>query len=91
MVLPSLSLLVDFREQQRRRGGRGDEVFVIDKEGTWVEVYSAPHLSTPCCLVEPRAKWGVDDIPEEVWSVYQETGRLVEKIRRKIPKVCQSF
>ena len=88
VVLPSLSLLVDFREQQRRRGGRGNEVYVIDKEGAWVEAYSAPHLSTPCCLAEPRITWKLYDLPDDIWTVYLEAGRLVDKMKGKISKVC---
>jgi polo-like kinase 4 len=37
-ILPSRSLLVDFREGERRRGKKGDYVFVIDPDG--VEVCS---------------------------------------------------
>lgn len=32
-ILPSHSLLVDFRESQRRRGLKGDEVFVVGSDG----------------------------------------------------------
>jgi polo-like kinase 4 len=32
-ILPSRSLLVDFREGERRRGKKGDEVFVVDPSG----------------------------------------------------------
>lgn len=35
-ILPSRSLLVDFREGERRRGKKGDYVFVIDPDGVEV-------------------------------------------------------
>ena len=37
-ILPSHSLLVDFRENQRRRGLRGDEVLMISPTGTSVSL-----------------------------------------------------
>ncbi len=38
-VLPSSSLLVDFREGERRRGKAGDEVLIISPEGAQVDIY----------------------------------------------------
>jgi hypothetical protein len=35
-ILPSRSLLVDFREGERRRGKKGDQVFVADPDGAKV-------------------------------------------------------
>src|SRR5262245_22991562 len=32
-----------------------------------VKVYSAPHLSTPCCLVEPIAVYSTTELPPEYW------------------------
>jgi hypothetical protein len=37
-VLPSHSLLVDFRESERKRGKKGDEVLVIDPAGIQVRI-----------------------------------------------------
>ncbi|KAG6903124.1 hypothetical protein C0995_004671 [Termitomyces sp. Mi166 len=39
-VLPSRSLLVDFRESQRRKGFKGDEVLLIDPNGLKVSIIS---------------------------------------------------
>lgn len=44
-ILPSLSLLVDFREGERRKGRRGDEVFVVDPDGSTVSCFDAVCLN----------------------------------------------
>jgi polo-like kinase 4 len=38
-ILPSRSLLVDFREGERRRGSKGDEVLVVDPSGAEVSIF----------------------------------------------------
>lgn len=40
VVLPSRSLLVDFREGERRKGGKGREVMVISPDGSTVSRFS---------------------------------------------------
>ncbi|KAG6918316.1 hypothetical protein DXG01_015174 [Tephrocybe rancida] len=40
-ILPSHSLLADFRESQRRKGFRGDEVLLIDPDGQKLVLYLA--------------------------------------------------
>jgi polo-like kinase 4 len=102
-ILPSHALLVDFRESQRRKGFKGDEVIVIDSDGSlvWVyvilniladvyveiSVYSAPHLSTPCCLVEPIQQFSVAKLPSTYWKQYNDAGRLINQIKQRTPKV----
>lgn len=86
-VLPSLSLLVDLREGERRKGWKGNEVLVISPDGTDVKVYSAPHLSTPCCLVEPVAQYGVDDLPAVYRKQYATAMKVVNGLKERIPKV----
>jgi len=39
-ILPSHSVLVDFRESQRRRGLVGDEILLIDSDGSKVSQFS---------------------------------------------------
>jgi polo-like kinase 4 len=102
-ILPSHALLVDFRESQRRKGFKGDEVILIDSDGSmvgayvgmnahadvWVKisVYSAPHLSAPCCLVEPIRQFSVANLPSTYWKQYNDAGRLIDQIKQRTPKV----
>ncbi|KAF8644526.1 hypothetical protein AX16_008402 [Volvariella volvacea WC 439] len=102
-VLPSGSLLVDFRECQRKARQKGDEVIVIDKTGNkasglpnafcgliihrQVSVYYAPHLSTPCCLVEPKHTYTLDVLPQAYWKQYNDASKLVDQIKERTPKV----
>ncbi|KAJ7044059.1 hypothetical protein C8F04DRAFT_688068 [Mycena alexandri] len=86
-VLPSHSLLVDLREGERRRGQKGTEVLVIDSQGTKIEVYSAPHLSTPCCLAEPTKRYTIEDLPSTYWRQYNDAALLVERIKQRTPKL----
>ncbi|PBK97648.1 hypothetical protein ARMGADRAFT_647056 [Armillaria gallica] len=86
-VLPSRSLLVDFREGERRRGKAGDEVLIISPEGAQIKVFSAPHLSTPCCLAEPIAEFYIDQLPDKYWKQYNDAGRLIDRIKQRSPKL----
>ncbi|KAJ7505378.1 kinase-like domain-containing protein [Mycena galericulata] len=86
-VLPSYSLLVDLREGERRRGHRGVEVLLIDPQGTGIEIYSAPHLSLPCCLAEPTKRYNIENLPSTYWRQYNDAGLLVERIKQRTPKL----
>ncbi|KAI0644671.1 kinase-like domain-containing protein [Trametes meyenii] len=88
VVLPSRSLLVDFREGERRIGGKGREVLVISPDGRRVQVYDAPHLSTPCCLAEATATYDLQDLPQKYAKLYNDVSRLVDQLKSRIPKVC---
>ncbi|KII84640.1 hypothetical protein PLICRDRAFT_57606 [Plicaturopsis crispa FD-325 SS-3] len=87
MILPSLAVLVDLREGERRKHRKGDEVFVVDREGLEVKVYSAPHLSTPCCLIEPSAIYTLNTLPQSYWKRYSAAKRAVEQIKQKTPQL----
>ncbi|KAJ6508874.1 kinase-like domain-containing protein [Mycena sanguinolenta] len=86
-VLPSHALLVDLREGERRRGQKGAEVLVISSQGTEIEVYSAPHLSLPCCLAEPTHKYTIEDLPVAYWRQYNDAALLVDRIKQRTPKL----
>ncbi|KAK0188021.1 hypothetical protein F5146DRAFT_1141479 [Armillaria mellea] len=86
-ILPSRSLLVDFREGERRRGKAGDEVLIISPEGAQIKVFSAPHLSTPCCLAEPIAEFSIDQLPNKYWKRYNDAGQLIDRIKQRSPKL----
>jgi polo-like kinase 4 len=45
-ILPSRALLVDFRESQRRKGFKGDEVILIGSDGSKVRAYNL--CQCPC-------------------------------------------
>ncbi|KAF7792613.1 hypothetical protein EIP86_003710 [Pleurotus ostreatoroseus] len=86
-VLPSLSLLVDFREGERRKGRRGGEVLLVSPDGTEVQIYDAPHLSTPCCLAEPLAVHPIADLPRRHWKIYNDAARMVDEMKQRVPKL----
>jgi polo-like kinase 4 len=57
-----------------------------------ISVYSAPHLSTPCCLVEPIIQFSVANLPSTYWKQYNDAGRLIGQIKQRMPKVaCFDF
>ncbi|KAF8809558.1 kinase-like protein [Phlegmacium glaucopus] len=86
-ILPSHSLLVDFRENQRRRGLRGDEVLLIDPTGMSVNVFGAPHLSVPTCLIEPTNEYTIDTLPPSYWKLYNDVYSLIRQIKQKTPQL----
>lgn len=88
VVLPSRSLLVDFREGERRKGKKGVEVLLIAQDGKDIRVFSAPHLSVPCCLAEPIATYSLEDLPSCYWEAYLDAGRVINQLKQRIPKVC---
>ncbi|KZT19518.1 kinase-like protein [Neolentinus lepideus HHB14362 ss-1] len=81
------SVLVDLRERERRKGRKGDKVLVIHADGHKIEVYDAPHLSTPCCLVEPAATYTLDNLPQEYWKQYGDAGSVLRQIKQRTPKL----
>ncbi|KAL1942059.1 hypothetical protein VTO73DRAFT_6589 [Trametes versicolor] len=87
VVLPSRSLLVDFREGERRKGGKGREVMVISPDGGTIEVYDAPHLSTPCCLAEATAAYSLAHLPKSYVKQYNDAARLVDQLKARMPKL----
>ncbi|KAL1748031.1 hypothetical protein HDZ31DRAFT_60728 [Schizophyllum fasciatum] len=86
-VLPSRSLLVDFREAERRRGAKGTTVLEVSPDGERIKVYSAPHLSSPCCLTEPMAEYALEGLPCSYWKSYNDAAALVEKIKQRTPRI----
>lgn len=61
---------------------------MIDSHGTQIEVYSAPHLSLPCCLAEPTERYTIENLPSTYWRQYNDAALLVERIKQRTPKVC---
>ncbi|KZP33580.1 kinase-like protein [Athelia psychrophila] len=86
-ILQSRSLLIDFREGERRKGNKGREVLLVNMDGSQIEVHSAPHLSSPCCLVEPTAAYPISMLPAVYWKQYADAGRAIEQVKRKAPQV----
>ncbi|KAH9065358.1 hypothetical protein EDB87DRAFT_1749629 [Lactarius vividus] len=102
VILPSRSVLVDFREGERRKGRKGDEVMVVSPIGDQVTshlrdrrtllrkikilLYSAPHLSTPCCLAEPVATYSLNELPADWYRLYEQAKKVIEHIKRNVPK-----
>ncbi|KAI1794204.1 kinase-like domain-containing protein [Ganoderma leucocontextum] len=87
VVLPSKALLADFRESERRKGHEGKQVIMISPDGDTVEVYDAPHLSTPCCLVEPVAVYTPRQLPAKYGKQYEDAMQIVDQLNARIPKV----
>ncbi|KAL1711121.1 hypothetical protein EV121DRAFT_275084 [Schizophyllum commune] len=86
-VLPSRSLLIDFREAERRRGAKGTAVLVVSADGGRIKVYSAPHLSAPCCLTEPLAEYDLEALPSTFWKSCNDAAALVDKIKQRTPRL----
>jgi hypothetical protein len=86
VILPSRSILVDFREGERKKGRKGDEVMVVSPIGDQIFLYSAPHLSTPCCLVEPIAAYWLNELPADWYRLYEQAKKVIEHIKRNVPK-----
>ncbi|KAH9969655.1 hypothetical protein BC827DRAFT_21960 [Russula dissimulans] len=86
-ILPSRSVLVDFREGERRKGRKGDEVMVVSPNGHLVHFYSAPHLSTPCCLAEPIVSHSLNGLSVDQYKLYEQAKKVIEHIKRNVPKV----
>ncbi len=103
VILPSRSVLVDFREGERKKGKKGDEVMVVSPIGDKVKsqlcdrktllreieilLYSAPHLSTPCCLAEPIATYSLNELPADWYRLYEQAKKVIEHIKRNVTKV----
>jgi hypothetical protein len=102
-ILPSRSVLVDFREGERRKGRKGEEVMVVSPngdqvncllriQGTWlrnikIHLFSAPHLSTPCCLAEPIVTYSLSKLPVDQYKLYEQAKKVIEHIKRNVTKV----
>lgn len=63
-----------------------------------IEVYDAPHLSTPCCLAEATAAYSLAHLPKTYVKQYNDAARLVDQLKARMPKVsgapwivCQCF
>ncbi|KAH8104543.1 hypothetical protein BXZ70DRAFT_594195 [Cristinia sonorae] len=86
-ILPSMSLLIDFREGERRSGRKGSEILRVDPEGRWIEVFSAPHLSSPSCLMEPTTRYELDELPAAYYKQYEDASRIISQVKQRIPKL----
>ncbi|TFY68575.1 hypothetical protein EVG20_g3500 [Dentipellis fragilis] len=87
VILPSRSVLVDFREGERRKKRKGDEVLVVSSDGMKIQVFSAPHLSTPCCLAEPNSTYALTDLPEDYRRLYGMASKVIEHVKKKVAKL----
>ncbi|KAK1227367.1 hypothetical protein PQX77_009631 [Marasmius sp. AFHP31] len=95
-ILPSRSVVVDFREGERRRGrggrgkGKGGEVMVVSEMGREVKIYDAPDLNTNPAdldLDEPRETYELENLPGRFWKAYNDAGVLVGRIKQRTPRM----
>ncbi|KAK1231709.1 hypothetical protein PQX77_005195 [Marasmius sp. AFHP31] len=95
-ILPCRSVVVDFREGERRRGGKGKggEVMVVSEMGREVKIYDAPDLSTnpntideALDLDEPRETYELENLPGRFWKAYNDAGVLVGRIKQRTPRM----
>ncbi|KAF9483502.1 hypothetical protein BDN70DRAFT_929196 [Pholiota conissans] len=87
-VLPSRALLVDFRQNQRRHGLKGDQIMLVEgSEILACLIFDAPHLSVPSCLMEPVHRYTLENLPSKYWKQCNDAANFVDLIRRKIPRV----
>ncbi|KAI0050392.1 hypothetical protein FA95DRAFT_1555710 [Auriscalpium vulgare] len=87
VILPSHAALIDFREGERRKGRKGDEVLTVSPDGQNIQVFKAPHLSTPCCIAEPTSAYILNTLPTAYYRLYEQAARVVEHAKKKIPKL----
>lgn len=52
-----------------------------------IYLFSAPHLSTPCCLAEPIATHSLNELPADRYKLYEQAKKVIEHIKRNVPKV----
>ena len=52
-----------------------------------MEIYEAPHLSTPCCLAEPVAAYALKQLPVKYVKQYEDAMQIVDQLNARIPKV----
>ncbi|PIL36249.1 transporter [Ganoderma sinense ZZ0214-1] len=52
-----------------------------------VEIYDAPHLSTPCCLAEPVATYVSRVLPTKYAKQYEDAMQIVDRLNARIPKL----
>ena len=52
-----------------------------------IKVFSAPHLSTPCCLAEPLAEHEWASLPRTYWHLYDDASKVVNHLKERVPKV----
>ncbi|KAJ4482254.1 hypothetical protein J3R30DRAFT_3286150, partial [Lentinula aciculospora] len=86
-ILPSRSLLVDFREGERRKGNPGTEVFIVSSGGNEINIFAAPRLSIPCCLTDPISTYTVETLPREYWAQYNNAGNLIARLKQRTPRM----
>jgi polo-like kinase 4 len=58
-----------------------------NSEMSKIHLFSAPHLSTPCCLAEPIATYSLDDLPAGQYKLYEQAKKVIEHIKRNVTKV----
>jgi hypothetical protein len=59
----------------------------IGSELSKIHLFSAPHLSTPCCLAEPIATYSLGDLPADQYKLYEQAKKVIEHIKRNVTKV----
>ncbi|KAH9042073.1 hypothetical protein EDB85DRAFT_2139439 [Lactarius pseudohatsudake] len=67
------------RGRTEERGGKATKKIKI-------LLYSAPHLSTPCCLAEPVATYSLNELPADWYRLYEQAKKVIEHIKRNVPK-----
>jgi len=56
-----------------------------------IDVFSAPRLSVPVCLVEPVSSYSLDSIPSDYWKPLNDAAELIERIKQRTTKVCSQL
>jgi hypothetical protein len=59
----------------------------LDSEESKINLFSAPHLSTPCCLAEPIATYSLNELPADQYKLYEQAKKVIEHIKRNVTKV----
>ncbi|KAL0958860.1 hypothetical protein HGRIS_014178 [Hohenbuehelia grisea] len=85
-ITPSRSILIDFREGERRRGGIGvDKVMSVDPLSSQIKLLSASTLGSQSTLKSPEEEYSLELLPSVYWKLYNEAALVIEQIKQRTP------
>ncbi|KAF4590111.1 hypothetical protein EYR38_009409 [Pleurotus pulmonarius] len=86
-ILQCRSLLVDFRESRHVTHQDEWDVLIIEPDGTQINVYNMPDMSTPWKLNQPYVSYRLEDLPTAYWKQFNDAAKSVEEIKRRTPQL----
>ncbi|KAF4590891.1 hypothetical protein EYR40_009488 [Pleurotus pulmonarius] len=74
-ILQCRSLLVDFRESRHVTHQDEWDVLIIEPDGTQINVYNMPDMSTPWKLNQPYVSYRLEDLPTAYWKQFNDAAK----------------